>query len=174
MGIHIVIDGYNLIRQSSRFSELDRQDLQSGRDALVDALAAYKKVKPYRITVIFDGTAAPTGMPRRDVRKGITMRYSSHGESADTVIKRMAEKEKEKLMVVTSDQEIVRYAEAMGAATIGSVQFGDRLTMAQYLDLKGIDDECETTGWRPTTRKKGPSRRLSRRQRKMQRKIDKL
>ena len=91
MGIHIVIDGYNLIRQSSRFSELDRRDLQSGRDALVEALAAYKKIKAYRITVVFDGTAAYTGMPRRDVHRGITLRYSSHGETADSVIKRMAE-----------------------------------------------------------------------------------
>lgn len=174
MGIHIVIDGYNLIRQSSRFSELERQDLQAGRGALVDALAAYKKVKPYRITVIFDGTAAPTGMPRRDVRKGVAVRYSAHGETADTVIKRMAEKEKEKLMVVSSDQEIVRYAESMGAAAIGSVEFEDRLMMTQYMDLKGIGDECEESGWRPTTRKKGPSRRLTKRQRKTLRKIEKL
>lgn len=174
MSIHIVIDGYNLIRQSPRFSELDWQDLQFGRDALVEALAAYKKVKAHRITVIFDGAAASTGMPRRDVQKGITLHYSSHGESADTVIKRMAQKEKEMLMVVTSDQEIVRYAEAMGSATIGSVEFEDRLMMAQYTNLKGADDEFEGNGWRPTTRKKGPSRRLSKQQRKMLRKKDKL
>ena len=174
MGIHIVIDGYNLIRQSSRFSELDRQDLQSGRDALVESLAVYKKIKAYRITVVFDGTAACTGMPRRDVQKGISMRYSSHGETADSVIKRMAENEKEKLMVVTSDQDIVRYAESMGATTIGSVEFEDRLLMAQYMDLKGADDDAETDGWRPTTKKKGPSRRLTKRQRKMNKKRDKL
>ena len=174
MGIHIVIDGYNLIRQSPRFSELDRQDLQAGRDALVEALVAYKKVKAYRITVVFDGTAAFTGMPRRDVHKGISLRYSSHGETADSVIKRMAENEKEKLMVVTSDQEIVRYAETMGATTIGSVEFENRLLMAQYMDLKGVDAEAEGGGWRPTTKKKGPSRRLTKRQRKMNKKRDKL
>jgi uncharacterized protein len=174
MGTHIVIDGYNLIRQSRRFSELDRQDLQSGREALVAALAAYKKVKSHRITVIFDGTDAPAGMPRRDKEKGIAIRYSSSGELADTVIKRMAGREKEKLMVVTSDQEIVRYAEARGCATIGSVAFEDRLMMAQYMDQKGVDDASEGNGWRPTTRKKGPSRRLSKRQRKNLKKIDKL
>jgi len=174
MGIHIVIDGYNLIRQSHRFSKLDRQDLQSGRDALVQALAAYKKIKTYRITVVFDGTAAYTGMPRRDAHKGISLRYSSHGETADTVIKKMAAQEREKMMVVTSDQEIVRYAEAMGASTIGSVEFEDRLLMAEYMDLKGADDDAQANGWRPTTKKKGPSRRLTKRQRKMNKKRDKL
>jgi hypothetical protein len=174
MGTHIVIDGYNLIHQSRQFCEPDRQDLQSGREALVAALAAYKKVKRHRITVIFDGTAAPAGMPRRDKQKGIVIRYSSHGELADTVIKRMAEKEREKLMVVTSDQEIVQYAEAMGCATIGALAFEDRLMMAQYMDLKGGDPASEGSGWQPTTRKKGPSRRLSKRQRKNLKKIDKL
>ena len=174
MGIHIVIDGYNLIRQSQQFKELDRRDLQSGRDALVDALAAYKKVKGYRITVIFDGTSAPAGMSRRDTHKGISLCYSSSGETADTVIKRMAEREKEKLMVVTSDREIVRYAQAMGSTTIDAAEFEDRLTMVRYMDLKGVEEESEGRGWQPTTRKKGPSRRLTKRQRKMNRKLDKL
>lgn len=174
MGIHIVIDGYNLIRQSRQFSDLDRQDLQSGRDALVDALAAYKRIKPYAITVVFDGTEAFTGMPRRDVQKGIKVCYSAPGESADTVIKRMSVHEKEKMLVVTSDVDIVRYAEAMGAVTIGSPEFEDRLMMAQYMDLKGVDDLQEDNGWQATTKKKGPSRRLSKRQRKMKKKISKL
>jgi len=59
LSIHIIIDGYNLIRQSNSLSILDMQDIQLGREALVDMLAAYKKVKPHRITVVFDGTTAP-------------------------------------------------------------------------------------------------------------------
>lgn len=174
MGIHIVIDGYNLIRQSSQFRDLDRQDLQFGRDALVDALAAYKKVKSYAITVVFDGTAAYTGMPRRDVQKGIKVCYSAPGETADAVIKRMSVHEKEKILVVTSDADIVRYAEAMGSATISSSEFEDRLMMAQYMALKGTDGHEADKGWQATTKKKGPSRRLPKRQRKMKKKISKL
>ena len=45
MSIHIIIDGYNLIRQSNRLSILDLQDIQLGRDALVDMLAAYNQKK---------------------------------------------------------------------------------------------------------------------------------
>jgi predicted RNA-binding protein with PIN domain len=174
MGIHIVIDGYNLIRQSRQFSDIDRQDLQSGRDALVDALVAYKKVKPYAITVVFDGTAAYTGMPRRDVQKGIKVCYSAPGETADAVIKKMVVHEKEKILVVTSDADIVRYAETMGSVAISSSEFEDRLMMAQYMDLKGIDDFEEEKPWSVTTKKKGPSRRLPKRQRKMKKKLSKL
>lgn len=174
MAIHIVIDGYNLIRQSPQFSALDHQDMQSGREALVSALAAYKKIKPFAITVIFDGAAAPAGMPRRDSHKGIQLFYSQPCELADTVIKRMAAREKEKLLVVTSDRDIVRYVESVGAAAISAPEFEERLMMAQYMDLKGADESDANQGWEPTTRKKGPSHRRSRRQRKMRKKIAKL
>ncbi len=42
MPIHIIIDGYNLIRNSNSLSALDRQDMQTGRETLVDMLATYK------------------------------------------------------------------------------------------------------------------------------------
>jgi len=45
MAVHIIIDGYNLIRQSAELSRLDRRDLQHGREALLELLAAYKKIK---------------------------------------------------------------------------------------------------------------------------------
>ena len=56
MSIHIIIDGYNLIRQSTTLSALDQQDIMLGREALVDTLAAYRKIKHHRITVVFDGS----------------------------------------------------------------------------------------------------------------------
>ncbi len=174
MALHIVIDGYNLIRQSEQFNELDRLDMQSGREALVSALAAYKKIKPHLITVVFDGQRADTGMPRRDQLKGIRIRFSRPGELADAVIKRMAAREKEKLLVVSSDLDIMTYAESAGAAVISAAEFEGRLTMAAYTEMKGIDDERDDPGWRPGTKKKGPSRRLPKRKRRMQKKISKL
>ena len=174
MSLHIVIDGYNLIRQSRQFSTLDQQDLQSGREALVDALAAYKKIKGYAITVVFDGTEAPPGMVRRDFLKGIQLRYSKPGELADGVIKRLAAREKQKLLVVSSDGDIVRYVQSVGAAVIGSADFEERLMMARYMEQKGAGVAEESAGWQPTTRKKGPSRRLPKRTRKMNKRISKI
>ena len=173
MSIHIIIDGYNLIRQSTRLSVLDLQDIQSGRDTLVDLLAAYKRIKSHRITVVFDGTTAPLLSQQRDRRKGISIIFSHKGESADSVIKKMAHKERQAALVVSSDQDIVQSAEASGAATVGANEFEKRLTMS--FDIDGLQfgrDDYE--GWRPTTKKKGPSRRLSRRQRKNNAKVRKL
>jgi predicted RNA-binding protein with PIN domain len=174
MALHIVIDGYNLIRQSRQFSDIDKLDMQMGREALVSALAAYKKIKPHPITVVFDGHTAETGMPRRNQMKGIRIRFSRSGELADHVIKRIASREKEKLLVVSSDLEIMNHAESVGAAVLSSAEFEERLIMAAYLDMKGADEAAPRVGKRTGTRKKGPARRLPKRKRKMQKKISKL
>lgn len=172
--MHIVIDGYNLIRRSAHFGALDLQDLQAGREALIDALAAYKKIKAFEITVVFDGTAAAPGMPHRDKLKGIVLHYSRSGETADAVIKRMARSQKQKLLVVSSDHEIADYAAANGAGVVSSEEFEKRMMMARLMDTKG-GDESESIVDRPLgTHKKGPARRTSKRQRRMQRKIGKL
>jgi len=173
MSIHIIIDGYNLIRQSNTLSILDRQDIQQGREALVDMLSAYKKLKAHRITVVFDGTRAPLFSQQRDRQKGISIIFSHSGETADAVIKKMARKERQEALVVSSDQDIVRSAASSGAATISADDFENKLAMSLYLDGSEMDRD-NTEGWKPTTKKKGPSRRLSRRQRRNRVKTRKL
>ncbi len=173
MPIHIIIDGYNLIRQSSTLSVLDDQDIQLGREALIDQLAAYKRLKRHRISVVFDGQNAPTISTRRDRVKGIDIIFSSMGELADTVIKRMVSGEKERALVITSDRDIQSYASAHGANVVNSPAFEEKLTMAGYMMLKG-EEENGSEGWIPTTQKKGPRRRLSKKARKNRARINKL
>jgi len=173
MAIHLIVDGYNLIRQSPQLQELDLEDLQLGREALLEQLTAYKKLKGYPITVVFDGTHALPGAQRRDRIRGVEIRFSRMGELADTVIKRMAAREREKALVVSSDGDVKRYARQQGAATIEAADFADKLLQAAYMDLKGAEED-ESRGWKPTTRKKGPRRRLSKRQRRNNQRLSKL
>jgi uncharacterized protein len=173
MSIHIIVDGYNLIRQSSSLSRLDDEDIQLGREALLDKLAAYKRYKHHKITVVFDGANAPPMSPRKQQVSGIKVRFSRSGESADAVIKRMAGREREKALVVSSDLAVVNFSAAKGAATISALAFEEKMEMAAYLTTKGIENE-DTDGWVPTTKKKGPSKRLSKRKRRARIKIRKL
>lgn len=173
MSIHIIIDGYNLIRQSNSFSDFDRQDIQLGREALLDTLSAYQRIKPHKITVVFDGTNAP-GFSHNSIQiKGIKVKFSRTGESADSVIKNMASREREKALVVSSDLDIVNFATFRGAATISSAEFEERIAQAVYMGETGIGNKDEGVGV-PTTKKKGPSRRLSKRKRRNRIKIKKL
>ena len=125
------------------------------------------------ITVVFDGTNAPPFSQHENRVKGIKIKFSRSGELADSVIKRMANHEREKALVVSSDMDIVNFAAAKGAATISSSNFEEKITMAVYMDTKGVEREDEG-GWVPTTKKKGPSKRLSKRKRRNRIKIRKL
>ena len=154
MSIHIIIDGYNLIRNSSSLRTLDLEDIQLGRDALVEMLAVYKRIKAHKVTIVFDGTNAPTHFQHRQRIKGIDLIFSRSGQTADTVIKKMASREREKSLVVSSDREIVRSAESHQAATIRSPDFEEKLLLAGYMDVKGIEDGNDAGGWTPTTDKR--------------------
>jgi len=173
VSVHLIIDGYNLIRQSARWAPLDRRDLQMGREALIDALAAYRKLRPHRITVVFDAAEAPGFEPRRDRRGGVEIRFSDYGQSADALIRRMAAADREKAMVVSSDRAVADAAAACGATVIDAPTFENRLE--QVLAMNGeADPGPEAGGWVPTTRKKGPHRRLPKRQRRTSARLRKL
>lgn len=173
MGMHIIIDGYNLVRQSKDLSRLDRADISRGREALIERLAVYRRFKPHRMTVVFDGIGAPALSPGRDRIKGIDIVFSREGQTADAVIGRMVRQEGATALVVSSDLAVVRNAQACGAAVILSTDFEARMAMAGALEA---EDETEGSlpGRRVSTRKKGEGRRLPKRLRQNQRRTAKL
>jgi len=175
MALHIIIDGYNLIRRSSVLSRLDRMDMQAGRESLIEKLGRYKKLRHHNITVVFDGGNAPVFSCRRDHIKGIHIEFSPENQTADSIIKKMVDSEREKAVVVTSDRDIVDFSTARGAAVIGSDEFEEKLDMTLLMDVKGMDIETEDhKGWTPTTKKKGPNKRLPKKKRRSRIKIKKL
>jgi len=48
----ILIDGYNLIRQSDILRNYERQSLEAGRRALISKLIEYEKRRGHKITVV--------------------------------------------------------------------------------------------------------------------------
>lgn len=173
MALHIVVDGYNLIRRSPSLGAAERAGLERGREALLQRLAAYRRLKPHRITVVFDGGAAPPDAPERDRVEGIVVLYSRGGESADRLIRRLAEAEGAGVLVVSSDREVMRAAEAAGGAAIDSEAFEARIALAAALEgAEGA--EAGETERRLSTRKKGAGRRLPRRMRRARGRAAKL
>ncbi len=174
MSLHIVIDGYNLIRQSPSLSAIELNSLEEGRDALIDRLACYRRLKHFPITVVFDGAMASNDFEgERSRRKGIDVLFSRSGELADSVIKRLVVREGAGAVVVTSDKEVADFAARHGAAPIASHEFENRMDMAVQLDASP-NDFGEEEGWTPTTKKRGPSRRRSKRERRRRTRTQKL
>jgi uncharacterized protein len=172
MSIHLIIDGYNLIRQSPELLAQEAHDLRWGREALLEKLAAYRRLKKHAITVVFDGWESGEFMGNRDRFQGMLIIYSRRGEKADEVIKRLAERERERSLIVSSDREIMDHAERMGAAVMSAEEFSIRL---QYVfNGENYDTaEADEVSWHGT-KKKGPAHRDSKKLRRQNRRVKKI
>ena len=176
MPLELIIDGYNLIRQSDSLRPLDARSLEQGREALLTRLATYRQVRGHVITVVFDGWGgdSPTSTDTR--RKGITVIYTGKGELADEWIKRKVEK-LQYGAVVTSDREIARSAERVGVPAIESPAFEQRMEAALANDSQGADSDdapWEDEEELVENKKKGTAWRLSKQERRRQAVLKKL
>lgn len=175
MGLHLIIDGYNLIRRSGQLSRAEQEGLETGRRALIDRLAAYKRVKGHKVTVVFDGAANRDDFSTRMSEKGIRIRFSRQGQSADAVIENMAAREGQKALVVTADRALADAVSSRGAVTVEPAIFEEKMTMAGMMETKGEDPEEEDReGPVVDTRKKGPAKRPPKAKRRRLRKVKKL
>jgi uncharacterized protein len=170
--MHIIIDGYNLIRQSEFLRRFEKQSLEAGRQALLQRLVPYRRQKEHRITVVFDGWESGSPFEERDRQGGITVIYSRRGEKADEVIKRMILQKGEETVVVTSDRDIAGFVVRKGATALSSLEFetvlsrtassaGTSTDAGSHPDKEEEEEDTRKSG---DTRKKGPAHRLSRRE----------
>ena len=167
--MHLIIDGYNVIRQSQEMQPLDARELEAGRTALLARLEDYRQRCRHKITVVFDGWLGGHLQETRDRLQGMMIIYSRRGEKADEVIKRLLATERQRAVVVTSDREIQVWAQRQGAAWISAGQF----EMEHLLPREpGTGEEPEEPG--PHRLKKGPARRLPKEQRRRQQRLKKL
>ncbi|GEL93808.1 RNA-binding protein [Cellulomonas composti] len=122
---HLVVDGYNVSK-----TWFDALTLEQQRRRLVQGLEGLAARTGAEVTCCFDGredAGAPTAAPVRGVR----VRFSV-GEIADDLIRRLvaAEPPGRVVVVVTSDQEVVRDVEARGAYVVPSATLVARLQHA--------------------------------------------
>ena len=123
MAVHVVVDGYNVIRQSTSLREEEKLSLEHGREALIEKLRQYKRIKGHRITVVFDGAEKITVAEEKTQQKGIKIIYSRQGRTADSVIRRICRDQGENVVVVTADGELASYAQSHGSAVMTSEEF---------------------------------------------------
>ena len=171
----ILIDGYNLIRQSDTLRNYERQSLEEGRRALIAKLIEYEKRRGHKITVVFDGWKNGSADEGRDRAGKINIIYSRHGEKADDVIKRIAAHTAEDTIVVSSDREIASYITRCGRTALTSLEF-EAIMNKVISPSPGSNYAEEKQDENPDrqNKKKGPARRLPRAKRQAQTKINKL
>jgi hypothetical protein len=162
--MRIVVDGYNLIRQSPSLSQIEEQDLEAGRRELVRRLSDYQRRKRHQVVVVFDGAEGGHSSQKQEWMQGISITFSRRGETADEVIKRLAAAGRGGVVIVTSDRELAGFAERQGATAIRAEDF-ERKMMGYRESFEKNDPVAEEKD-RIFRKKKGAARRLPKAQRR--------
>ncbi len=171
----LLIDGYNLLHSGRTPIRLNGTQLQWERDRLIDQLSVYRQTKPIEIIVVFDGWQAGWTTEKRERRKGIEIIFSKIGEKADEVLKRLIKEKGAGAIVISSDHEISKYANKFSVPVISSEQFQEKLGRSEngirkeFLKDNGEEDD-ELRGMK----KKGASRKLSKKEKRLRIALKKL
>jgi predicted RNA-binding protein with PIN domain len=120
MGRTVLVDGYNVIRRDPTLARLEGVSLERARDTLLSCINSSPQFRHDEVTVVFDGTnsreAGVTGS--RAFRRGrVRVLFSPPGETADTVIARLATQAAAGALVVTDDREIRAAVDRRGVTT---------------------------------------------------------
>ena len=83
----ILVDGYNVIKRAPSFQAARAQSLAAARAQLITLLRNRYRHTPHQVIVVFDGNETSEQIIHE---QRIRVIYSRHGETADSVIARLA------------------------------------------------------------------------------------
>lgn len=160
--MRILVDGYNLLHVDDRLRAFMRFDREAARSGLLAMLGDYKKARGHKIVCVFDGVRedAPHAEARTERGHGVTVVFSGPGRSADDAIVALCASGEGRAVVVTSDRALGARVEALGAEAVKSKVFYARMIDAKFGAPPGEEDAPPAP-----KEKKGPSRRLKKKDR---------
>jgi uncharacterized protein len=125
----LIVDGYNVIRQTPPYAHIAEQDFDAARVALVSDVAAFAHGE-YAATVVFDAHGNPHSEGQTHHIAGIAVIFSRFGVDADSVIEalsRAARDAGEEVVVVTSDAQMQWTVLGGGVARMSAGEFAGEI-----------------------------------------------
>jgi predicted RNA-binding protein with PIN domain len=115
--VHLLVDGYNVTKL-----EWGSLSLEEQRSRLMRQLAPVAARSGAEVTVVFDG-ADLRHRPAVSPPRGVRVRFSPGGVTADEVLRDLvrAEPEGRPVVVVSADREVAGFASRAGARAVPSV-----------------------------------------------------
>lgn len=86
--VRILVDGYSLLHNWPELASGKPRHSASARDELVYILTRYHDAVGTPITIFFDGSGAPPGVPKHETSKHVEVLFSKAGQTADQMIER--------------------------------------------------------------------------------------
>jgi predicted RNA-binding protein with PIN domain len=118
----LLVDGHSMIFDWEDLASLHRRNTAAAREELIRKLNGLQDNSDWTIAVVFDGTG--TKAASDGTTNGIAVFYSKSGQTADSIIERLAAKYATdyEVTVATNDRMERTTAEAFGSLTISGIQ----------------------------------------------------
>ncbi|MCS6990123.1 MAG: NYN domain-containing protein [Chloroherpetonaceae bacterium] len=120
MNRHFLIDGYNLAHKLGL--KIDKNSLERARAEVQRAVSLYATRKNCKATIVYDGRWT---LGSAEVQGNLEIVFTAQGETADARIKQMIDTfaRRKSVCAVSSDNEILRYAEVSGVGAMTCEDF---------------------------------------------------
>lgn len=124
--VHLVVDGYNVTKTGYPALPLEQQRIR-----LLGGLAMLAQRTQAEVTCVFDGQDLDVPVMMAPPR-GVRVRFSRTGETADELIRRLvrAEPQGRPVVVVSTDREVADGVRNAGARPVASILLLNRLARA--------------------------------------------
>lgn len=127
----LLVDGHSMIFDWDDLATMHGRNTAAAREELVRRLTGLQDNSDWTVAVVFDGVgvkASSDGTPH-----GIAVFYSRSGQTADSIIERLAAKyaKDHDVTVATNDRMERTTAEAFGSFTISGLQLRAEIDMAR-------------------------------------------
>ena len=86
--VRILVDGYSLLHAWRELVPTEPRHSARAREALIRVLTQYADSVGTPITLFFDGTGAPKGLPKTDSPDSLEIVFSRDSKTADDLIER--------------------------------------------------------------------------------------
>lgn len=116
----ILVDGYNVIRNTFALAQAERVSLAAGREALLTRLLARYRHTPHTVVVVFDGDTVTESVQAFPGFSRGRVIFTCASDTADAVIIRLAAEGRangQEISVVSDDGEVRAGASQHGAGT---------------------------------------------------------
>jgi predicted RNA-binding protein with PIN domain len=117
---YLLVDGHSMIFAWPELRRLHDRRTALGRDELIKQLTEYQDASGVRVVLVFDGKGAEPG--EETAPGGIQVFYSAAGQTADSIIERLAAKYagEHDITVATSDHLEQQTVTSFGALAISA------------------------------------------------------
>src|SRR5579885_2002075 len=123
MATKIVIDGYNFLWNDQMFRDKAIRGFDKGREQLLSWLASQPVLQNFEVMVVFDAYKTDSFHPTEENVKGLRVVYTARDQRADDLIREMAMMHGPASIVISSDNEVMRFAEKKGCGVLSSREF---------------------------------------------------